>query len=206
MSVFRVNLRQGNQSRSCGTSSRGTESSNGYVCDPAIDSNDYTIQRKIFAPGPNLISRQLNDGETFTDCNYWKRFVATPNGTSDPDLAFLELVSDDGSVFDDHNPNDSTFPVVESNVVANGSGFGAANLIDIVDTYGAHAVFVQISTDADITVRLNGSSSADFTLDAAATQVFNAGDLTVTSLDFANSSGGPAAVQVIMSLRVVCNS
>jgi hypothetical protein len=85
MSVFKVKLTQG-----IGRTAQG------YL-DPAVV-NGASIQRTIYAPGPNKINRKLFDGQTFTDVNYWKRF-AYPNLAHEN--AFIEVVTDDGSVWSD---------------------------------------------------------------------------------------------------------
>jgi hypothetical protein len=57
-----------------------------------------------------------------------------------------------------------------------------------------------------VQVKLNGLAGAIFTLLTGDTQVFNYGDLAVTSLDFANSSGTAATIQVIASVKSACTS
>lgn len=43
--------------------------------DPATGAQENpSIQRTMFVEGPNRTLRELVDGATFTDCNYWKRF------------------------------------------------------------------------------------------------------------------------------------
>ena len=58
----------------------------------------------------------------------------------------------------------------------------------------------------DIRVKLNGLTGAIFDLNSGDTQVFNYGDLAVTKLNFDNSSGSDADVQVIVSVKSNCNS
>ena len=193
MSVFVVDL-----TRSAGV---------GTVADTSVDSNGLSLQKTIYVPGPNLVWRKLTDGETFTDSNYWKRFASVADGGTLPEnAALLSIDSDDGTIFDDHNPGNNTFAVVEDLTVAVGTGFGlAANQIDVVGTHGGYAIFTQIVTDVDVTVRINGSSSADLDV-SAGSQVFDNGDLQISSLAFSNlpSGGSDATVQVLMS--IVLNS
>lgn len=192
MSVFKVNLNnliQGNLDINPKT---GVE---------FVDS----IQRTIYVTGPNRIYRKLNDGDQFTDCNYWKRF-AYPQISHDQ--AFIEVVTDDGSIYSDI-PEENTFPLVYDFTVANGDVF-ADHVADIVGDTGAPANFVQIaSTDAaggDVKVKLNGLLGAIFDLKAGDTQVFNYGDLAVTKLNFENTSGSNQTIQVIVAARSLCYS
>lgn len=163
-----------------------------------------SIQRTIFVTGPKRIYRKLTDGETFTDCNYWKKF-AYPQVPYEQ--AFIEVVTDDGSIYSE-NDEENNYPMVYDLTVNDGSAF-AANEADIVGDTGAAANFVQITNVAgggDIRVKLNGMAGAIFDLAAGDTQVFNYGDLAVTKLNFDNSSGTNATVQVIVSVKSGCQS
>ncbi|RDJ35635.1 MAG: hypothetical protein DWQ19_12520 [Crenarchaeota archaeon] len=202
MSTFKVNLSNVNQGR--------------LDIDPSTGLPfETSVQRTISVTGPKRIQRQLKDGETFTDSNYWKRF-AYPQVPYDQ--AFIEVVSDDGSVYSDI-ASENTFPAVWEPGVAgtltNGATWTDTNMsLDLVATYGGHAVFVQInnndSSDADAAkVRLNGLSTAVFTVAAGSSQIFNAGDLSVSKIEFDNTdsgTGGIGPIQVIMSIRSVSNS
>jgi hypothetical protein len=192
MSVFRVNLNNNVQ---------GTLDLN-----PATTAEFVTsVQRTVYVTGPNKIYRKLADGDTFTDCNYWKKF-AYPQVPYDQ--AFIEVVTDDGSIYSDI-PEENNFPTVYSLSVNDGTAF-AVNEANIVGDYGYPANFVQInSTDAgggDIRVKLNGLAGAIFDLKAGDTQVFNYGDLAVTKLNFDNNSGSDQTVQIIVSVKSVCTS
>lgn len=172
-----------------------------------------SLQRTIFVTGPKKIQRRLADGETFTDCNYWKRFAYPQVALED---AFIEVVTDDGSVYSDDN-SENTFPVVWKPGVAGAVAAGTASTgtnmsLDIVATYGGPAMFVQLkNTDGShaIKVKLNGSSSAIITLEANSTQIFNSGDLVINKLEFDNSFSGAGVVdtvEVLMSVKSVMNS
>ena len=39
-----------------------------------------SVQRGMFVAGPNGVYRELIDGSTFTDCNYWKRLARCCSG------------------------------------------------------------------------------------------------------------------------------
>lgn len=201
MSVFRValnNTQQGLLDLDPTTASAGGVSGLGLG-----DQINPSIQRGVYIMGPNLINRLLIDGETFTDCNYWKRF-AFPNVPLNE--AFIEIVTDDGSIFSDVE-GENTFPVATTLVVAGGTPF-TDNEFDIITDHGGHAIFTQITNGggSDVTIRLNGSTDATFTLGDGLTQVFNAGDLSVTLIQVSNTdSGAPDVdVQIIVSVRSIC--
>ena len=164
-----------------------------------------SIQRTIYVAGPNHTYRKLNDGDQFTDCNYWKRF-AYPQVPLDQ--SFINVVTDDGSVYSDV-AEENTYPIVNTLDVTYGSTY-ADNVFDILGTTGSFAVFVQITNEGGtaVKVRLNGNTNAIFDLDAGHTQVFNNGDLSVTKLEFSNltSGGSDTTVQVLASVTSICNS
>lgn len=170
-------------------------------------------QRTIMVTGPKRIQRQLSDGETFTDSNYWKRYAYPQLPLNE---AFIEVVSDDGSVYSDV-ASENTFPVVwkpgTNGTLANGATWTSTNMAyDIVAAHGAPAVFVQISntdaTTADAAkVRLNGT--AILTVPADSVQIFNAGDLQITKIEFDNTAsgtGGIGPIEVLMSIKAALNS
>jgi hypothetical protein len=169
-----------------------------------------SIQRTIWVTGPGLKYRQLSDGDQFTDCNYWKRF-AYPNVPMDQ--AFIEVVTDDGSVYSDDSEENTyalTFGGDTPYTVANGSAF-TANVIDIAGTYGGFAKFVQVtnygtsSPGQDVKMKINGSATAILKLAAGDTQVFNSGDLSVSKLEFQGGTSD-TDLQIILSVTSVCYS
>ncbi len=164
-----------------------------------------SIQRTIFVQGPNKQYRQLADGEEFTDCNYWKRFAYPQMEKS---VAFIEVLTDDGSIYSD-TPSENNYPSVTNLTVNAGDGYDDA-VVDIAGDTGSYATFVQITNSGpdDLLVKINDLSGAIFTLENGATQVFNAGDLVVTKLSFLDDvSGGTSAnVQVLCSIKVNCES
>ena len=192
MSVFKVNLNNRIQGALDLNPSTGVE---------FVDS----IQRTIYVTGPNRIYRKLNDGDQFTDCNYWKRF-AYPQVPLDQ--AFIEVVTDDGSIYSDI-PEENSYPLVYDFSVLDGDGYGDHEA-DIVGDTGSPANFVQIASvnpsGGDVKVKLNGLAGAIFDLKAGDTQVFNYGDLAVTKLNFSNNSGSNQTIQVIVSARSMCYS
>jgi hypothetical protein len=160
--------------------------------------------RTIYAPGPNKINRVLKDGDIFTDCNYWKRFAypALPL-----DQAWISVVTDDGSTYDDFEPNGGVQTVGTSITAAAGSSYATSgNQFTILATYGNPASFVQLTNTSGsipVQVRLNGVTTAVFTLAAATTQMFNMGDLQIGLIEIANAGGSSAIIQIIAGVQVV---
>lgn len=203
MSVFKVKLqsiKQGLLDLDPSTHPLAAGTGNGLYGDLG-DSFGVSLQRQIFVAGPNSSYRLLSDGETFTDCNYWKRF-AFPQVSQE--FAFIEVVTDDGSVYSD---------VAAENVFAAGDTETLDTTldnttIDFVTTYGGAARFLQVQNlDATQTVtgQLNGDVNITFTLNPGETQIFNNGDLSITLLKLASGAGTPS-VSWIASIRSVCTS
>lgn len=198
MSVFRVKLQNTDQGK--------------LDINPSTSAQFATsIQRTIYVAGPHRTNRKLKDGDTFTDCNYWKRFSYP---TVPLNQAFIEVVTDDGSVysdFEDENTYALTFGGDEAYTVAADDAFEDVE-IDITNDYGGYAKFVQItnygstSPDEDIKIQLNGSTSAVLNLKAGDTQVFNAGDLLISKLAFQGSGVSDTDIQVVLSVKVQCLS
>lgn len=164
----------------------------------------YDNQRTAYITGPNRINRKLRDGEVFTDSNYWKRF-AHPNLPLEE--AFIEVLEDDGTVYSD-NVADNTYPKVYDISAAAGSGF-AQNMADIRGDSGSFALFAQITNKSDteaVRIRLNGLDSAIMDLGPGNTQVFNAGEVTIGSIEVENPGSEEAQVQIVVSIRVVSRS
>ncbi len=159
--------------------------------------SDPSLQRKIFVHGPNGAIRQLADGDTFTDCNYWKKF-AYPNLPEDQ--AFIVVVTDDGIPWTSNGPN--TYPLVSSGTIA----AGGTEVVDYTLTDGGYATFVQISNTGSnaMNVSINGAVTATFPLAAGDTQVFNQGDFLIGALVFTSAAG--TTYQVIASVQTACNS
>ncbi len=194
MSIFKVKLTQG-QGRTA----------QGYL-DPSVV-NGASIQRTVYVPGPNKTNRVLFDGQTFTDVNYWKRFTYP---TLPFDQAFIEVVTDDGSVWNDFS-QDNTYPVSYSTTLLAGSTYTSSTSganrtsFDILTDNGSPAIFTQIintTTGTDtVTVRINGV--ATFPLQAGSSQVFDKGDLLVTKIEFDNSfsSNGANTISIFLAIQ-----
>lgn len=210
MSVFRVKLQNTQQGLLDLNPATATAIQIGNPANPYLGSQmNPSLQRTIFVAGPHRIYRELFDGQTFTDCNYWKRF-AFPQVPLDQ--AFIEVVTDDGSVYSDFSEENNyplTFGGDTAYDVLTTDTF-STNVIDILGTYGSYATFVQITNNGtvanqDIKVQLNGNANAVMSLAAGDTQVFNAGDLRISALAF---QGGVAdtTIQVVLSVQSVCNT
>lgn len=187
MSIFKVKLN--NKYRGNLDIDPGSASSS--VLDPSI-------QRTMYVSGPKGIRRQLKDGDTFTDCNYWKQFAFPQLSQED---AFIEVVYDDGSVYSDI-PGENNVPRVYTLSVEDGSSY-EDNVIDILGDNGGAAGFVQIHNFASggaVKVKINSISNAVFDLDGGSIQQFNNGDINITKLEFRNESGSDSTLQVILSV------
>lgn len=201
MSVFKVHLNYPGQ--------QGYLDFNPATASPGFlgDQMQPSKQRTMFVTGPNRVYRELFDGQVFTDCNYWKQF-AVPQST--PDVAFIEVLVDDGSVYSSI-PSENTFTKVLYPYAVLSTDVFATNFVDIVGTYGSVATFVQItnlgtsSPAQDITIELNGDVGAVMLLQAGDTQVFNAGDLTLSKIAF-DGGASNTTLQVVLTMTVVCNS
>lgn len=203
MSIFRValnNREQGLLDKDPSSASAGSIVGQGLG-----DQMDPSIQRQVYVMGPKKINRLLSDGETFTDCNYWKRF-AYPQVSLEN--AIVDVLSDDGSVYSDI-PEENTFPAAQAMSVLAATTW-TDNEWDILTDYGSPAVFTQITNNGagSVQIRLNSLSGATFTLAAGDTQIFNNGDLSVTKIQVDNSASGAAdaTVDILISVRSVCNS
>jgi hypothetical protein len=203
MSVFRVALN--NREQGLLDKDPSTASAGAIVGQGLGDQMDPSIQRQVYVMGPKKINRLLSDGDTFTDCNYWKRFAYPQVSLED---AIVEVVSDDGSVYSDI-PEENTFPAATSMSVLATTTW-TDNEWDILTVYGSPAVFTQITNNGagSVQIRLNGLSGATFTLAAGDTQIFNNGDLSVTKIQVDNSASGAVdgTVDILISVRSVCNS
>jgi len=201
MSVFKVKLQNPPCQGALDLNPTGANSQTNFLGNPFVISK----QRTMFCTGPNLIYRELKDGEVFTDCNYWLRFNVAQN----PCYGFIEVLYNDGSIYSDV-ASENTFPTIYSPYAVAPVDTFATNFIDIVGSLGGAAIFVEMTNNGtlatqDINVQLNGSATAVMTLKAGDTQIFNSGDLSVTKLAFMGGVA-PTTLQIILSVNVVCNS
>lgn len=202
MSTFRVKLNNTQQGLLDFNPSTASPSGVRGQIDETGEQSNPSVQRGVYVTGPNQTNRLLRDGEVFDDCNYWKRF-AYPQVPLEE--AFIEVVTDDGSVYSDI-PEENVFPrTFELAVPINGS-FGD-NQIDILGETGSFATFAQISVAGDdVRIRMNGSNDAIFPLTDGTTQVFNQGEINLSLLEVEGGASSVATVNVITSIRSACNS
>ncbi len=185
MSVFRVKL---------------TSTAQGLM-DTAGQAHGSSYQRTIYVMGPNKVNRKLKDGDTFTDSNYWKQF-AYPQVPLDQ--AFIEVVTDDGSVYSTVE-GENTYPKVYNKTLTGGTTY-AANVCDVLGDTGSYALFAQITPTVACKVKINDTAIVN--LSANTTQVFNHGDLVISKLSFDNSASGASTgtVEVVLGVKSVSNS
>lgn len=202
MSVFQVQLNNVNQGLldldpSTNPLAAGGAEVYGQLGTPFTTSK----QRQIYVAGPNRTYRLLKDGDTFTDCNYWKRF-AFPQMAYDQ--AFIVCTDDDGSVYSDI-AEENTFAAGNTETLTTAL---SGTVIDFVTTYGGPARFLQVQNldgTKAVTGELNGDVNVTFHLNAGESQIFNNGDLAITLLRLKTSSSTSSA-SWIASVRSTCNS
>jgi hypothetical protein len=191
MSVFRVIVNNNNQGLMDINPSTGRQFN--FFNTPS----DPSIQRQIYVSGPNGGIRELSDGDTFTDCNYWKKF-AYPNISEEQ--AFIVVVTDDGIPWTENG--DNTYPLVSTGSIS----AGGTAAVDYTLSDGGYAVFAQITNTGSnpMNVAINGAVTATFPLAAGATQVFNKGDFLIGALVLSSALG--TSYQVIASVQTPCKS
>lgn len=197
MSVFQVKLNNVNQGLLDLDPSTDTSTTYGALGSQMTTSK----QRQIYVAGPNRTYRLLSDGETFTDCNYWKRF-AYP--TVDYQYAFINVLDDDGSIYSDV-AEENTFSIGATETLS--TSF-ADTVIDFVTDEGGPARFLSVQNlHASIAIvgELNGDTNITFTIAAGDTMMFNQGDMVITMLRLKGASGTPTA-SWIASIQSTCNS
>ena len=159
-------------------------------------------QRQMWAAGPNRRYRLLKDGDTFTDCNYWKQFAYPQTSW---EFAFIHIITDDGSIYSD---------VPEENVFTKGATVALTTsftdtVIDFVNTYGGPATFLSVQNLAGSSINvigeLNGDTNVTFTIAQGDTFMFNTGDMVITLLRLKAASSTPNA-SWIASIKSTCNS
>lgn len=186
MSLFRVklqNLLQGRLDMNPATHPlvAGTTAQYGNLGSPQATS----IQRQVFVAGPGRKYRLLKDGDTFSDCNYWKQF-AYPQCTLEK--AFIDVITDDNSVWSDV-AEENTFGVGGTLTLA--TDYSAANTISFTTTNGGPARFLMLlnQSSGTTTVELNGDTNLTFTMATATTLVFDYNNLMISQLRVKGTAG-----------------
>ncbi len=142
----------------------------------------------------------IEQGESFTGSNYYKRFTYAgmiANGVSEAVAgadSILITTVDDGLAFSETvtGPNN---PRVYNNDIAPAS----ERLYDFIADLGGPAEFCTIESDEDVHVFLNTNANAKYTLAAGTSITFNAGELLLNNITVANAVSGAAnaVVQII---------
>lgn len=201
MSVFKVKLNQGVQGDLDVNPATGAEFTT-------------SVQRTMYVAGPNGKIREIVDGTTFTDCNYWKQFAVPAVSVND---AFIEVLTDDGSVYSSI-ASENTYPVVANVTLNSGKTLtSSGSVLDIAGSTGNFASFMQLTNAGAVAsgnnaiVQLNGSSGAIFVLEAGSTQVFNGGDVSISRVAVApqfpaSGAVGDFNIEALYSVVSQCNS
>ena len=201
MSVFKVKLNQGVQGDLDVNPATGAEFTT-------------SVQRTMYVAGPNGKIREIVDGTTFTDCNYWKQFAVPAVSVND---AFIEVLTDDGSVYSSV-ASENTYPVVANVTLNSGKTLtSSGSVLDIAGSTGNFASFMQLTNAGAVAsgnnaiVQLNGSSGAIFVLEAGSTQVFNGGDVSISRVAVApqfpaSGAVGDFNIEALYSVVSQCNS
>ena len=188
MSLFKVQLNNNVQGK------LDINPSTGLQFDPSIQRTAY-----ITSCSGKIMERA--DGAQFYGSNYYKQFVAEPFGTATEETSFLQILEDDGSVY--VVGQEANIPVVSSVGTVTTSYVTA---VDYLTDYNGIANFVQITNNgsAAVDVKLNGSTAAVFSLDKSSTQVFNNGDIQVSTIAFSAPTAAAASIQIIAGVQISC--
>ena len=201
MSVFKVKLNQGVQGDLDVNPATGAEFTT-------------SVQRTMYVAGPNGKIREIVDGTTFTDCNYWKQFAVPAVSVND---AFIEVLTDDGSIYSSV-ASENTYPVVANVTLNSGKTLtSSGSVLDIAGSTGNFASFMQLTNAGAVAsgnnaiVQLNGSSGTIFVLEAGSTQVFNGGDVSISRVAVApqfpaSGAVGDFNIEALYSVVSQCNS
>jgi len=176
---------------------------------PSSQSVAFSLQRTVYIMGPRKINREIKDGTTFTDCNYWKRYcdaALTIGGGATAQTAILRCIYDDGTVWSDDQSENAypkaalLFPSAQFNAYVSTAAypttplpFGATNgpdTFNITATFGQPAYFCSISNNQSsfaqaVQVRLNGDNGCIFTIPGSQDWIFNQGDCQIASIEVA---------------------
>ncbi len=159
-----------------------------------------SISRQVYAVGPNGTHRLLVDGQTFTDCNYWKQFTTSVVGAEN---SFIEVVTDDGSPY--VAGQISTFSVGDSLTATTSY---SANVVDFVGTHGGAAVALVLQNNSgsnNAVVELNGNTDITITVAPGQTIMFNRNEFIVNSMRV-KSSASTVDFSYVASIEVVPQS
>lgn len=216
MSVFRVKLTQGLQGN--------MEVAAGYADLVANSAGaNFSEQRTLYVMGPKKMNRLLADGATFTDCNYWKRFVSVANGgdAASPEAAFLEIVTDDGSIWSDDTQETTTIAQITYTTQAAyanstwtcpiGVATSGTGAYDILANLGGYASFIIMTNGAQAT-KLNLNSAGTVAAPTAGTvlDIASSGTITLSADDILVGrlalQGTSTTVYLVIGVKAQANS
>lgn len=162
---------------------------------------DPSIQRTAYITSCSGRIMELPDGAEFYGSNYYKQFVASPSGTATEETSFLAIIEDDGSVY--QTGMSANIPVVTS-VTTVTTDFVTA--VDYLTNFNGIAHFTQITNNgaSSVNVKLNGTTAAVFSLDASSTQIFNNGDIQVSTIAFSAATAAETSIQIIAGVSIDC--
>jgi len=160
-----------------------------------------SIQRTAYITSCSGKIMEMADGTEFYGSNYYKQFVPAPIGTATEETSFLEIIEDDGGVCIDNEPYSIPIVTAVSTVT---TSFVTA--VDYITNFNGVANFIQITNNGGsaVNVKLNGSTAAVFSIDKSATQVFNNGDINVSSIAFNAATANSASIQIIAGVTIAC--
>ena len=134
----------------------------------------------------------LKPDEQFSGSSFFKRFV---------DPMMLKLITDDGSVWPESWPiapgSEGAGAVSRSQEITVAAGTTwLDNDTDLDALIGGPAYYLDIETDQDIRVRINGDTGSDFLLQSSSIRKFDRGDILISRIQFDNSSSGALTASV----------
>lgn len=136
--------------------------------------------------------REILVDATFDGSAFYKRYVNSNT---------LELVTDDGSVWPETWPiapgSEGAGAVARSNSVTVAAGnTWTDSYVDYESVIGGPAYYLDMETDQDVWVRINGDSASDFLLEGGSIRRFDRGDILISLVQFDASSSGAVTAQV----------
>ena len=223
MSLFRVqlnNTQQGRLDQNVYTRAQmgyNSEGDGSYVSNTYAPSSSFpvgetqpilgsgSLQRTVWLTGPNNVKRELHDGDSFTDCNYYKRYCYPYClGRTDQERlqnAILVCDYDDGSIWVDGSGDVDAY---------GGKGHSLPTPISVLLTAGSPTLTIATGSYANFVLMTNigtgaafinlNSGQATVTLDAGVTMTFDKSEIAITSITVTGVSGGTEAVEVLYSV------
>jgi hypothetical protein len=166
-----------------------------------------SLQRTVWLTGPNNVKRELHDGDSFTDCNYYKRYCYPYClGRTDQERlqnAILVCDYDDGSTWIDGSGDVHAYGGKGHSLPTPVSVLLTAASPTLTIPSGSYANFVLMTNISPSSgaafISLNGGQ-ATVTLDSGVTMTFDKSEICITSITVTGISGGSEAVEVLYSV------